>query len=81
LAMKERGEHLQIFDINQKKVPTLAQITLQLAEYHDESHDNANAVDWKKGWEEDVSKVNKFLAEVKNQGPPNPHLPRVSQFD
>lgn len=46
MAMKERGEHLQIFDINQKKAPTLAQITLQLAEYHDESHDNANAVDW-----------------------------------
>jgi hypothetical protein len=46
LAMKERGEHLGIFDINHEKAPTLAQITLQLTEVKDHSSNNMNIVDW-----------------------------------
>jgi hypothetical protein len=45
-AMEERGESLRIFDINQKKAPTLAEITLQLTDVKDDSSDVANVVDW-----------------------------------
>ena len=46
LAMEERGEHLRIFDINQKKAPTLAQITLKLTDAKNDSDDFGNFVDW-----------------------------------
>jgi uncharacterized lipoprotein YddW (UPF0748 family) len=48
LAMEKRGEHLQIFDVNHKKAPTLAQITLQLTEMNDRSNNdnNSNIVNW-----------------------------------
>jgi hypothetical protein len=46
LAMEERGEHLRIFDINQKKAPTLAEITLQLTDAKNDSDDVGNFVDW-----------------------------------
>jgi hypothetical protein len=46
LAMEERGEHLRIYDINHKKAPTLAQITLRLTDTNDDSNDSANIVDW-----------------------------------
>ena len=46
LAMEERGENLKIFDINHRKAPTLAQITLSLAESKDISNEAANVVDW-----------------------------------
>jgi hypothetical protein len=46
LAMEERGEHLRIFDINHKKAPTLAQITLSLIEGEDSSNGNSTVVDW-----------------------------------
>ena len=44
--MKERGEHLTIFDLNHEKAPSLSQITLQLTENQDNSIDNSNIVDW-----------------------------------
>jgi hypothetical protein len=46
LAMEERGDHLSIFDINHRKAPTLAQITLRLTETDDDSNDSAILVDW-----------------------------------
>ena len=46
LAMEERGEHLKIFDINYKKAPTLAEITLSLTNTKDNSNSTANIVDW-----------------------------------
>lgn len=48
LAMDERGEHLEIFDVNHEKAPTLAQITLQLTEMKDNSNNNnnVNIVNW-----------------------------------
>ena len=46
LAMDERGEKLNIFDINHKKSPTLAQITLSLAESKDNSNEVSNIIDW-----------------------------------
>jgi hypothetical protein len=45
LAMEERGECLRIFDINHKRAPTLAEITLHLTETKEESND-ANIVNW-----------------------------------
>jgi hypothetical protein len=46
--MEKRGEHLQIFDVNHEKAPTLAQITLQLTEMNDRSNNdnNVNIVNW-----------------------------------
>lgn len=44
--MEERGEHLRIFDINHKKPPTLAEITLSLTDTKDDSKDTVNIVDW-----------------------------------
>ena len=48
LAMEKRGEHLKIFDLNHKKTPTLAQITLKLTEVKEDSINNTNLsiVDW-----------------------------------
>jgi Kyakuja-Dileera-Zisupton transposase len=46
LAMEERGEHLKIFDINQKKAPTLAEITLSLINTKGNSNNIENVVDW-----------------------------------
>jgi hypothetical protein len=46
LAMEERGEHLRIFDINHKKAPTLAEVTLRLTDTDDDSNDSANIVSW-----------------------------------
>jgi hypothetical protein len=46
LAMEERGERLKIFDVNHEKAPTLAQITLRLAESKDNSNEAANIIDW-----------------------------------
>ena len=46
LAMDNRGEALRIFDINQEKAPTLAQITLRLADENKDSSDASNVVDW-----------------------------------
>ena len=46
LSMEERGEHLHIFDVKQKKAPTLAQVTLQLTERKGGSNDAAKMVDW-----------------------------------
>jgi len=45
LAMEERGEKLKIFDVNHKKAPTLAQITLCLTESKNNSNETANIVD------------------------------------
>jgi hypothetical protein len=44
--MEERGDHLKIFDINHKKAPTLAQITLQLTDIEDNPSDSVKIVDW-----------------------------------
>ena len=44
--MKERGDHLRIFNINHEKAPTLAQITLQLTEMKDHSSNDVNIVNW-----------------------------------
>lgn len=46
LAMEERGDRLKIFDVNHKKAPTLAQITLRLTESKNNSNEAANIVDW-----------------------------------
>ena len=46
MAMEERGEHLKIFDINQKKAPTLAEITLSLINTEGNSNNMENVVDW-----------------------------------
>ena len=46
LAMVERGESLRIFDVNHKKAPTLAQITLNLTDTKDNSDEVANVVHW-----------------------------------
>ena len=46
LAMDERGEKLTIFDVNHRKAPTLAQITLSLTESKDNSNEVTNIVDW-----------------------------------
>jgi hypothetical protein len=44
--MEERGEALSIFDVNQKKAPTLAQITLQLTSDKGSLNNSANIADW-----------------------------------
>ena len=44
--MEERGHHLKIFDINHKKPPTLAQITLWLTDMKDNPSDCVKNVDW-----------------------------------
>ena len=46
LAMDERGEKLMIFDVNHRKAPTLAQITLSLSESKDNSNEVSNVIDW-----------------------------------
>ena len=46
LAMEERGEHLKIFDVNHKKAPTLAEITLALTNTKDDSNNTVDIVDW-----------------------------------
>jgi hypothetical protein len=46
LAMEERGEHLRMFDLDHKKAPTLAEITLKLTDAKDDTNDIANVVDW-----------------------------------
>ena len=46
LAMEERGERLEIFDINLEKAPTLAEITLKLTDGKEGSDISASAVDW-----------------------------------
>ena len=45
LAMKERGNHLRIFDISHDKTPTIAQVTLQLTEVNNTSN-SAHIVHW-----------------------------------
>ena len=44
--MDDRGEALRIFNINQEMAPTLAQITLWLADENKDSIDASNVVDW-----------------------------------
>ena len=44
--MEERGEHLRIFNVNQKKAPTLDQITLELTNAKDGLNNAGNIVDW-----------------------------------
>lgn len=46
LAMEKRGDHLMIFDINLRKAPTLAQITLELTNAEDDSSNTSKVVDW-----------------------------------
>ena len=46
MAMVERGEKLRIFDINHRKAPTFAQITLSLTETNDYSNDGVHVVNW-----------------------------------
>ena len=46
LAMEERGESLNIFDLNHEKTPTLAQVTLQLCDNKDGSNGSDDVVDW-----------------------------------
>jgi hypothetical protein len=46
LAMEERGEQLKIFDLNHQKLPTLAQITVQLCDNKDNSDSNVDIVQW-----------------------------------
>lgn len=45
-AMENRGECLGIFDIWNKKAPTLAQITLQMMNTKENPKVAANIVDW-----------------------------------
>lgn len=44
--MEQRGEQLRIFDVNRKKAPTLAEITLQLTNDKERSDNSENIVDW-----------------------------------
>jgi hypothetical protein len=45
--MEQRGEHLRIFDINHKRAPTLAEITLTLtSDASNNSKSIVNMVDW-----------------------------------
>lgn len=46
LVMEERGEKLSIFDINHKKAPSLAQITLKLKDSQDDFNNSTNVVNW-----------------------------------
>jgi hypothetical protein len=44
--MEERGERLNVFNINHRKAPTLAEITLGLCDDRDNVTGAANIVDW-----------------------------------
>ena len=44
--MEDRGEKLKIFEVNHRKAPTLAQITLRLTESKDNSNETSNVIDW-----------------------------------
>ena len=44
--MEERGERLAIFDINHKKAPTLAEITLKLTDSKKSRNISASVVNW-----------------------------------
>jgi hypothetical protein len=46
LAMEERGEQLRMFDVNHKKSPTLAQITVRLCDTKDNSDSRVDMVQW-----------------------------------
>jgi hypothetical protein len=46
LAVEERGKYLKIFDLNHKKAPTLAEITLSLINAKGDKSDISNVVDW-----------------------------------
>ena len=45
-AMEERGDKLKIFDVNRKKPPTLAEITLQLTDAKDNPAEKVKIADW-----------------------------------
>jgi len=44
--MEERGERLKIFNINHQRLPSLAQITLQLCDANDNAISPPDIVDW-----------------------------------
>jgi len=46
LATKERGQLLNIFDLNHQKLPTLAQITVQLCNNKDNPNGTVDMVQW-----------------------------------
>jgi hypothetical protein len=46
LAMEERGNRLKIFDVNLRKMPTLAEVTLQLCNVNANTNATVDAVDW-----------------------------------
>lgn len=46
LAMEERGEQLKIFDVDHRKAPSLAEITLKLTDGNNEGQYGANLVHW-----------------------------------
>jgi hypothetical protein len=45
-AVEKRGKKLSIFDVNHKKAPTLAEITLRLTDEKNESKNSTHLVDW-----------------------------------
>ena len=46
LAVDKRGKYLSIFDVNHKKAPTLAEITLRLSDENEDLTNAASVVDW-----------------------------------
>ena len=46
LATEERGDRLQIFDINHRKLASLAEITVQLCDENDNSSSTLDIVHW-----------------------------------
>jgi hypothetical protein len=44
--VEKRGKKLSIFDVNHKKAPTLAEITLRLTDEKNESKNSTHLVDW-----------------------------------
>jgi len=44
--MEERGERLKIFDVDHRKAPSLAEITLKLTDGNDNGKYGANLVHW-----------------------------------
>ena len=44
--MEERGEQLKIYDVDHKKEPSLAEITLKLTDAKDNTNDHSNLVHW-----------------------------------
>lgn len=46
MAMEERGNKLEIFDVKHKKPPTLAEITLELTDTKGQENDHVKIVDW-----------------------------------